>query len=81
MGVRLLPEIAAPAARGTPGPVVGRESPFTDAAATIAAVEGGLRTPGRAVLTFQGLPRPGQYIRMEITLNTPIEPGFQIISG
>ncbi|MDB0544378.1 NAD(P)-dependent alcohol dehydrogenase [Ralstonia solanacearum] len=52
MGTRHLDEIAQLAAQGTLKPTIGLERPFADAVETIAAVEGGLRTPGRVVLTF-----------------------------
>jgi len=50
MGTKHLSDIAALADQGRLKPVVGVERPFSDAVATITAVEGGLR--GRTVLIF-----------------------------
>ncbi|MCF1440717.1 NAD(P)-dependent alcohol dehydrogenase [Ralstonia pseudosolanacearum] len=52
MALQHLAEIAQLAAQGTLKPTIGLEKPFSDAVETITAVEHGLRTPGRVVLTF-----------------------------
>ncbi|CAN7705922.1 NAD(P)-dependent alcohol dehydrogenase [Variovorax paradoxus] len=52
MGFKHLAAIAELAAQGTLKPAIGLEKPFSEAVATIAAVEGGLRVSGRVVLTF-----------------------------
>ncbi|WPH24074.1 NAD(P)-dependent alcohol dehydrogenase [Variovorax paradoxus] len=52
MGFKHLAAIAELAAQGTLKPSIGLEKPFSEAVATIAAVEGGLRVSGRVVLTF-----------------------------
>lgn len=52
MATRHLAEIAELAARGTLKPAIGLERQFSEAVGTIAAVESGLRVPGRVVLTF-----------------------------
>jgi len=52
MGFKHLAAIAEFAAQGTLKPAIGLEKPFSEAVATIAAVENGLRASGRVVLTF-----------------------------
>lgn len=52
MATQHLPEIAELAALGRLKPAIGMERPFSDAVATIAAVENGLRVSGRVVLIF-----------------------------
>jgi NADPH:quinone reductase-like Zn-dependent oxidoreductase len=52
MGTRYLPLIAERAAQGLLKPVVGLETHFSHAVATITIVETGKRNPGRVVLTF-----------------------------
>lgn len=52
MGTKYLPDIAELAAQGILKSNIGLEAHFSDAVATIGAVENGQRAPGRVVLTF-----------------------------
>ncbi|WP_175684647.1 NAD(P)-dependent alcohol dehydrogenase [Burkholderia anthina] len=52
MATRHLGEIAELAAQGVLKPAIGLERQFSQAVETIKAVEGGLRVPGRVVLSF-----------------------------
>jgi NADPH:quinone reductase-like Zn-dependent oxidoreductase len=52
MATRHLAAIAELAAQGILKPTIGLERAFSQAVETVAAVEGGLRVPGRVVLTF-----------------------------
>ncbi|SDH40506.1 NAD(P)-dependent alcohol dehydrogenase [Chitinophaga filiformis] len=52
MATQHLPEIAALAAQGVLKSVIGLEAPFSDAVATITAVEKGQRVQGRVVLSL-----------------------------
>lgn len=52
MGTKYLPDIAELAAQGILKSRIGLEAHFSDAVATIDAVEKGQRAPGRVVLTF-----------------------------
>jgi NADPH:quinone reductase-like Zn-dependent oxidoreductase len=52
MGTSYLPAIAERAALGVLKSAIGLETNFSDAVATITAVEAGKRNPGRVVLTF-----------------------------
>ncbi|WP_230426142.1 zinc-binding dehydrogenase [Ralstonia syzygii] len=52
MATKHLPYIAELAAQGSLKSAIGLEAHFSDAVATIAAVEKGRRVPGRVVLTF-----------------------------
>lgn len=52
MATKHLPEIAQLAANGVLKPMIGLEKPFSEAVATIAAVEKGHRAPGKVVLIF-----------------------------
>lgn len=50
MALNRLPDIARLAANGAFKPLIGLSRPMSEAVATISAIEGGLRVPGKAVL-------------------------------